>query len=55
MMDDGVFDTWLPHPRTIKEWFNTNDCKPGFSADSFTEMAAKNHSNGGRSCNYTTN
>ena len=42
MVDDGVFDTWLPHPRTVKEWFNTNDCKPGFSADSFTEMAAKN-------------
>ena len=37
-----MFDTCFPHSRTIKKWFKTNDCKSGFSADSFTEMAAKN-------------
>jgi hypothetical protein len=44
-----MFNTCLPHPRTIEKWFQTVDCKPGFTADSFTalqrkvsEMAKKN-------------
>ena len=33
-----TFDTCLPHPRTLRKWYNTVDVKPGFTDVSFSAL-----------------
>ena len=33
-----MFDTCLPHPRTIDKWFNSIDGKPGFTREAFNAL-----------------
>jgi hypothetical protein len=36
-----VFDTCLPHPKTIQKWYRCIDGKPGFSEDAFRALQAR--------------
>lgn len=35
-----VFDTCLPHPRTVERWYSSVDCKPGFTGDALRALEA---------------
>lgn len=36
-----VFDTCLPHPRTIARWYQCIDVKPGFTEQAFSALKVK--------------
>ena len=36
-----MFDTCLPHPRTIERWYQSIDGSPGFTAEAFTALRAR--------------
>lgn len=36
-----MFDTCLPHPRTIEKWYSSIDGSPGFTASAFSALKFK--------------
>ena len=36
-----MFDTCLPHPRTITKWNQTIDVRPGFTTEAFSALKAR--------------
>ena len=42
-----VFDTCLPHPRTISKWYQTVDDSPGFTRSAFDALMLRNEARGG--------
>lgn len=43
-----MFDTCLPHPRTIEKWFQTIDGRPGFTTEAFDALKARSSAVSGK-------